>query len=215
MIPIKIHCACGQRYAFEVEPVNGQVASPVACPACGADGSAAANAAIAQSAPTPVPAAAPLPQASQPKAAPTLRVQPTVAAAHAPRRTTHQPGQLDRPQAEIEARAKILWGDAPREVTSFLMGTGIPYAEAAAIVDALCQERAATLRGTGIKKIVLGIVMMAIPLVAFAIFFSIGYIFVKTAITTVLIGLWGILTFIRGWVILVSPESQSGDVTEQ
>lgn len=45
---IKIECACGQRYAFDVEPVNGQLPSPVACPVCGADGTAAGNESIAQ-----------------------------------------------------------------------------------------------------------------------------------------------------------------------
>ena len=48
MIPIKIECACGQHYAFEIEPVDGAMPSPVACPACGADGTPAANQKIAQ-----------------------------------------------------------------------------------------------------------------------------------------------------------------------
>lgn len=49
MIPVKIQCECGQRYAFDVEPVNGRMSSSVACPACGADGTAAANEMIALS----------------------------------------------------------------------------------------------------------------------------------------------------------------------
>jgi len=49
VISIKIQCGCGQRYAFDAEPIDGQMPAPVACPACGADGTAAANAAIAQS----------------------------------------------------------------------------------------------------------------------------------------------------------------------
>ena len=48
MIPIKIQCACGQKYAFDVEPANGRMAAAVACPVCGADGTAAADAVIAQ-----------------------------------------------------------------------------------------------------------------------------------------------------------------------
>lgn len=53
MMPIKISCGCGQRYAFDVEPVNGRMPSAVACPVCGADGTVAANQIIAQSLPTP------------------------------------------------------------------------------------------------------------------------------------------------------------------
>jgi len=48
MIPIKLQCGCGQRYSFDVEPVNGGMPSSVACPVCGADGTAAANQVIAQ-----------------------------------------------------------------------------------------------------------------------------------------------------------------------
>lgn len=45
---IKLKCSCGQKYAFEVEPVNGRMEATVACPACGADGTATANQVIAQ-----------------------------------------------------------------------------------------------------------------------------------------------------------------------
>jgi hypothetical protein len=40
---LKIVCGCGQKYAFDVEPVNGRMPVKVACPACGADGTEAAN----------------------------------------------------------------------------------------------------------------------------------------------------------------------------
>ena len=58
MIAIKIQCGCGQKYAFDVEPVEGRLPATVACPVCGADGTAAGNAAIAQSIPVQVPTAA-------------------------------------------------------------------------------------------------------------------------------------------------------------
>ncbi len=47
MIPVKIQCGCGQRYAFDIEPVCGRMFAPVACPVCGADGTGAANDVIA------------------------------------------------------------------------------------------------------------------------------------------------------------------------
>src|SRR6185369_14051796 len=46
--PIKIQCGCGQKYVFDVEPVGGRMAYAVQCPACGVDGTAAANEVIAQ-----------------------------------------------------------------------------------------------------------------------------------------------------------------------
>src|SRR5439155_2646216 len=46
---VKIQCACGTRYKFEVEPIDGQMPGPVSCPTCGADGTGAGNAIIHQS----------------------------------------------------------------------------------------------------------------------------------------------------------------------
>jgi hypothetical protein len=43
MIPIKIHCSCGQKFAFDVEPVNGRMPSAMACPVCGREATQAAN----------------------------------------------------------------------------------------------------------------------------------------------------------------------------
>jgi tetratricopeptide (TPR) repeat protein len=42
-IPVKVFCGCGQKYAFEVQPVDGHMPFPVACPACGRDGTHQAN----------------------------------------------------------------------------------------------------------------------------------------------------------------------------
>jgi len=58
---IKLLCNCGQKFKFDVEPVNGQMPFTVNCPVCGADGTAAANAMLAQgvSLTPPVPVAAP------------------------------------------------------------------------------------------------------------------------------------------------------------
>ena len=50
MTDIKINCACGQHYVFAVEPKDGKMRMPVNCPACGKDGTKAANDQIAQAA---------------------------------------------------------------------------------------------------------------------------------------------------------------------
>ncbi len=56
MIPVKVQCGCGQRYLFDVEPVDGRMPVSVACPTCGADGTEAANEIIARTlAPKPPP----------------------------------------------------------------------------------------------------------------------------------------------------------------
>jgi hypothetical protein len=43
MIPVKIYCACGQKYAFDVQPTDTRMPVPVACPVCGRDGTEDAN----------------------------------------------------------------------------------------------------------------------------------------------------------------------------
>jgi hypothetical protein len=43
---LKIVCQCGQKYKFDVEPVNGRMPVAVNCPTCNAEGTAAANAIV-------------------------------------------------------------------------------------------------------------------------------------------------------------------------
>src|SRR5580765_1992381 len=105
MIPVKVQCVCGQKFAFDVEPLNGRMPTQIACPVGGADGTVAANDFIAQSlgfqpasgplmapaiaaAPPPLPAALPPPSAV-PRLAPP---PPPVRATAIPTSTTVRPG---------------------------------------------------------------------------------------------------------------------------
>jgi outer membrane protein assembly factor BamB len=45
---IKVQCACGAKYSFEVEPLEGRMPFAVNCPTCQADGTEAANQLIAE-----------------------------------------------------------------------------------------------------------------------------------------------------------------------
>ena len=219
MIPIKIQCGCGQRYAFDVEPVAGRMPAPIACPACGGDGTPAANAILAQRLPAqPVavvatPAPAPPPPATAPTilrtAAPaTLSVhRPAATASSAPR--TVEP-RSDRSQAEADARAKISWGDPPEEVVKFLMIQGFGYEEANSIVNAMFKERAKAVRGKGIKKVFIGIAFLCVPVVGLVLFL-IGWPIQLFAVT-IMIGLWGLWILIKGIIMFVAPKSEPGDV---
>lgn len=57
---IKVQCDCGVKYKFDIEPVFNQMPTRVQCPSCGADGTAAANAYLQQSAGAPPASAAPV-----------------------------------------------------------------------------------------------------------------------------------------------------------
>lgn len=75
---IKIQCDCGQKFKFDVEPVDGRMPWEVTCPVCGASGTEKANQVLQQFAPAPapttvpvariIPVAAPVPSGEAPKA---------------------------------------------------------------------------------------------------------------------------------------------------
>ncbi len=98
---IKIQCACGARYAFEVEPQDGAMPFKVNCPSCNADGTGAANQIIAQT-----------PEAEQ-KTQPRLRVQATAAPAPGvPRIPLPEPvvgATIRKLQAEARQSRRIGW----------------------------------------------------------------------------------------------------------
>jgi len=81
MIPIKVECGCGQRYAFEVNPVDGHMPQAVKCPSCGADGTLAANQVIAQILAMAPPAPVAAPVAQVPSTAGAMRIAVSAAAA--------------------------------------------------------------------------------------------------------------------------------------
>ncbi len=218
MIPIKIQCACGQRYAFEVEPVGGQVPAAVTCPACGADGTAAANAAIAQSMATqpPAPAAGGLRlRVAAPASSERPAALPGSARPAAGRGAVLVPGQIDRTQAKFEAKAKISWGDPPRAVLGYLLSQGFSREEASDLVDELFEERAATIRGNGVINIVVGIFLICVPIAALFLFMSWGYILVKTFAVTIIGGFVGVWRVIKGVGMLLAAKSQRGDIADQ
>jgi hypothetical protein len=221
MIPIKIQCGCGQRYAFDVEPVAGRLPAAVACPVCGTDGTAAANAVIAQSTP-PQPAVAAVPAAGGAlgTAVRAIAVHPGNPVASAPMATSRKagrllPGQIEPTQAEHEARAKIMWGDSTEAVIKFLMIHGFSSGEGASLVGEMFKERAITIRRNGIRKIVIGAALACVPVVAWVFFASLRILPVKLFALTVMVGLWGAWMLLKGTTMFVAPQSEPGDVSEQ
>ena len=228
MIPIKIQCGCGQRYAFEVEAAGGRMPYTVACPICGVDGTGAANDYLAQ-------AIAPAPAVPLPVSAPAATAQPNgmqlrvaasappaqvhlaaaPAAAPNPRGAASHVPRVDRTQVEHEARAKVSWGDPPESVLSYLMIQGLSYEEASALVKEMFQERAAAIRRNGFKKLAVGIGLMCVPFIALAIFLSMGYLPLKLFAVTIMVGVWGAWKFLKALFMILAPKSEPGDVAEQ
>jgi hypothetical protein len=225
MTSIKIECGCGQRYAFDVEPVDSRMPYTVACPICGADGTGAANEVIAQSAQQiaispggrPGIVAPPFQAAATAVRIAAPAVQVAAAPAAAPR-TTHTrtvllPGQTDPGQVAHEARAKIFWGDPPQEVLKFLMINNVPRAEAMEIIRELTHERTVQMRKNGLIKIFSGILMICVPIGGW--FGGVVVISIKLFAFMIMLGLWGAYRFIKGMLMVIAPKMQQGDVSEQ
>jgi hypothetical protein len=68
---LKVQCDCGQKYKFDVEPVNGQMPWDVKCPVCGLSGTDKANWLLQHQ-----PAAAPIPVAVPPPLATPVSAEP-------------------------------------------------------------------------------------------------------------------------------------------
>jgi hypothetical protein len=185
----------------------------IACPGCGTDGTDAANNCIAQ---TLVTWAAEVPATGG-----TIHLRavqapaPATAQAGRPGVGGARFGQVDRPQAENEARAKISWGDSPEKVVQYLRLQNWTQAEAIALVDELFNERAATIRRNGIAKAGVGVALMCVPVVAFFVFLGMGYFPLKVFAVTVMVGLVGVYMVVKGVIMFLAPRSEGGDVAEQ
>ncbi|HTV42346.1 MAG TPA: hypothetical protein VMF08_17380 [Candidatus Sulfotelmatobacter sp.] len=234
--------------------------SSVACPACEADGTAAANEIIArQLGPVPIirlieeppsvpvatatvqgqtplslppigsAVAEPIAATPSPPAietpAPTPAASPMRLAVAVPRQATETApaarrpdprlGLVDRAQAEHEARAKAMWGDSKEQVISYLMIQSYTLPEATELATKLFKERTAAVRSNGIRKIIIGIGMICVPIIALVIFLSIGVIPLKLFAVTIMIGLYGIWLVLNGILMAVAPKSERGDVADQ
>lgn len=217
MVPIKIQCDCGQRYAFEVEPVGGRMPWTVTCPVCGADGTAAANAALARRL-SAAPTVAASGGAALPVTIPARPVPPVLSSATVRitpgRGPSLLPGQPSRVQALHEARAKMLWGDSYEEVFKFLRMQGYSHAEASAAATEMFQERVATIRANGIRKIVIGSILVCVPVMLFLVMLGTGFIFMRLLALPIMAGIYGVWLVVKGTLMLLAPKSEAGDASE-
>jgi len=122
---------------------------------------------------------------------------------------------MNRDQVESEARAKIIWGDDPDAVLNHLRINGFSDEEAVAIVEDVLRERTATVRGIGFRKIVIGIALIAIPVVAWLMMMSAGFISIKLLGITLVFGLYGAWKVLQGTLMLLFPSTEQGDLADQ
>lgn len=122
--------------------------------------------------------------------------------------------EADLQRIENEARAKMTWGESPENVLTFLYMQGLDGPVALEMMENLKQERAASVRGQGIKRIVVGSLMVACPIVTLVVCMIIGYIPIKLVSLTVLLGLWGVWKIIGGCINIFAPGFGNEDLSE-
>lgn len=131
------------------------------------------------------------------------------------RRPDPRLGLVDRNQAEHEARAKAMWGDTKEQIVSYLMIQGFSAPEATELATKLFKERTKAVRSNGIRKIIIGIGMMCVPVAAAIFFLAIGFFLLKVFAAAVMVGLYGAWLFINGLLMAIAPKSERGDVADQ
>lgn len=228
MVPVKIECDCGQHYTFEVEPVNGCMPSAIACPGCGADGTAAANAAISRHLSSSVDAPVAIPPAKS-----VLHIATPVFASTTASTDSEIPAAISKPvgysgrqlglvgreQALVEARAKVSWGDSQDTVVKYLMMQGYPHQEAAEQAAEMFKVRRAETRANGIKKLITGGCLIGAAVTVWAVFVSLdeltARVFARVVGVAVLIGCWGVWQVANGAILLLLPGLDKRDVADQ
>ena len=92
---------------------------------------------------------------------------------------------------------------------------GFSHQEASDLVQKLFQERMAAVRSNGIRKIIIGIGLVFVPIIALVVFLAIGVIPLKLFAITIMVGLYGLWLVINGILMAVAPKSERGDVADQ
>lgn len=234
MVPVKIDCACGWHFAFDAEPVNERMAAPVLCPGCGADVTMAANAGIARYLaanrnPDEMviihPAKREL-HLETPVNAPAAGISTVLGESPQAVNTerglgysARELGLVSKEQALVDARAKVSWGDEEVEVVKYLMMQGYSAGEAQELVAQMFKERRAATRVNGIRKLVIGICLLAVAAVMWWGFMHMGMMYARVTArgmgAAVLIGCVGIWYFANGVVLLLAPKMDHQDLAEQ
>jgi hypothetical protein len=204
MIPVKIECECGQNYAFDVEPVNGMMPAAVRCPSCGADGTAAANDSISRQI---APSVAPAPES----------VRGPMRLARAQAQSTAPPAADDSERAELvrEAKAKMIGGESAEQVAAFLTVKGFDRIEATELARGFYKERASIVRSNGVKKTIVGLMLMLVPFIAYFIIKDSGHLMIRRFFWAYGVGIAGGYLFVSGLIMILAPKSETGTVVRE
>jgi hypothetical protein len=115
--------------------------------------------------------------------------------------------------AIVEARARIIWGEAPSSVHYFLTSSGISAAEAHARIKQFNAERNSEIRRIGFRRALIGAVIICIAGICFYFTFQhTSTLFpskrVRNMFGEALAGLCGVWMLVHGVFYILRPKSE-------
>ena len=163
---LKVVCQCGQKYKFDVEPVNGQMPFRVTCPVCHLDGTSTANAMLAEllaNHPSPI---AQTPVAPPPPAPASggLRLSKSAHAAPEPATPIAAPAmaaQANTSTLPIDARKRSAAAAAEKPAKTPSFGMGLVGGLAGALVGSIVYLLVFKYSGYQIKLLAIGVGALA------------------------------------------------------
>jgi len=127
---------------------------------------------------------------------------------------------MGRDEVITEARARIIWGEAPASVRYFMTSNGISPAEADAELQRFIHERNIEIRNIGARNVVIGAgVIVGSGVLLYLVFSHPGAITPNVSRAKGLggvgvAGLYGVWKLIKGIFYLVRPQSEHESITE-
>ncbi len=129
---LKVVCDCGQKYKFDVEPVNGRMPMTVNCPVCGVDGTGTANNLLSQMFTHPPPPPIAIAPAgglriNRPAPAPAVvDAPPPIPSAPMPISAVRSPATAARPKTKTEGEYSLMLG-VLGAILGAALGAGLMY----------------------------------------------------------------------------------------
>jgi len=122
---------------------------------------------------------------------------------------------VHRDKVETEARAKTFWGVSREDILKDFLKEGIDESEATSLVQGMFQERADTIRGMGMKKIFAGLSLISVGIVTWFLIGKLHFIPAKLFFIPACCGVYGAYSALNGSIMYISPNSETGDISEK
>jgi hypothetical protein len=128
---------------------------------------------------------------------------------------------MEYDQRITEARARIIWGEAPSSVRAFLISSGVPDAVADAKIKEFNIDRNREIRGIGLRRILIGLALLGGSGITFYLFIEgrhshgwHGSRYGSGLAGAVLAGIYGFWKLVNGIFDLLVPRSEHDSIPD-